>query len=259
LAFWNWLYLPKAPPRIPPGQNAEWKHGEYLVNGLGHCAGCHTPKDFLFGDIKSRPLTGGLVDSWYAANLTGRPRDGLGKWSHDDLVKFLATGRNEYATAAGSMQEKVTLSTSHMTDDDRRAIATFLKSLAPNGSQSTALADGKQLTAGEVVFVQNCEICHAPPGQPDQPGPGVLPDYPKLSGDTLILGQDATTVVRIIVQGAESPITPNEHTTYSMPSFATLSDREIADVATYVRNSWGNHAGPVSPAQVRTLRGKINS
>lgn len=259
LTFWNWLFKPKTPPQIPANQSPQWKRGEYLVNGLGHCAACHTPKNLLFGDIASRPLGGGLVDNWFAANLTERRRDGLGKWSHQDVVRFLATGRNKYATAAGNMQEKVSLSTSHMTDADRNAIATYLKSLPANGPLGIAIPDAKQMAAGQVVFVQSCQGCHAPPGQPDQPGPGPLSDYPKLGGDTLVMGQNPTTVVRIILQGAESPVTPNGHTTYSMPSFATLSDRDIADVATYLRNSWGNHAPPVSRSDVHALRAKISS
>jgi mono/diheme cytochrome c family protein len=258
LIFWNWLYGPKSPPAIPANQSAEWKRGEYLVNGLGHCAACHTPKNILFGDRTDRALTGGVVDNWFAANLTGRPVDGLGKWSHDDLVKYLATGRNKYATAAGSMQEKVTSSTSHMTDADRQAIATYLKSLAPDGSQGSPRPDPSQIAPGQVVFVENCKVCHQPPGQPDQPGPGPLPDYPKLGGDTLVMGRDPTTVLRIILEGAESPVTPNQNTTYSMPSMAALSDKDIADVATYIRNSWGNHAAPVFARDVRALRSKIS-
>ena len=111
--------------------------------------------------------------------------------------------------------------------------------------------------AGEVVFVKNCKVCHAPPGQPDQIGPGPLPDYPKLGGDTLVLGRDPTTVLRIILEGAPSPVTPNEKTTYSMPSLATLSDKEVADAATYIRNSWGNRASPVSMSEVKALRAAI--
>jgi mono/diheme cytochrome c family protein len=64
-------------------------------------------------------------------------------------------------------------------------------------------------------------------------------------------------VVRIILEGALSPVTTHEHTTYSMPSFAALSNRDIADVATYLRNAWGNHASPVSPSRVRNLRRAI--
>jgi mono/diheme cytochrome c family protein len=255
LALWNWLYLPAAAPPTGAGRSPQWQRGEYLVNGLGHCGGCHTPKNLLFGDIRSRALSGGTVDNWYAANLTGGLRAGLGKWSHADLVRFLATGRNKYATAAGSMQEKVTLSTSHMTDADRSAIAVYLKSLAPQETEVPPSPTVKQMRAGEAVFVSHCKACHQPPGLPDQPSS--LPDYPKLGGDTLILGHDPTTVLRIILQGAESPVTPNEKTTFSMPAFASLPDQDIADVTTYIRNSWGNRAPSVSRRDVARLRAKI--
>lgn len=257
LAFWNWLYRPKAPPYIDPAAPADWKRGEFIVNGPGHCAGCHTPKDVLFGDIAGKELAGGVVDNWFAANLTGNHQAGLGKWSRQDVARFLATGRNTYATAAGSMQEKVTLSTSHMSDGDRAAIAAYLKSLKPSDEPQPRVPDRRQMTAGQAVFVQNCLVCHAPPGQPDQPANSGLPDYPKLGGDTLILGRDPTTVLRIILQGAQSPITPNDKTSFSMPSFATLSDEKIADVATYIRNSWGNRAEPVSAHTVKTLRARL--
>jgi mono/diheme cytochrome c family protein len=195
------------------------------------------------------------VDNWYAANLTGGLRAGLGKWSHADLVRFLATGRNKYATAAGSMQEKVTLSTSHMTDADRSAIAAYLKSLAPQETEVPPPPTVKQMRAGEAVFVSHCKACHQPPGLPDQPSS--LPDYPKLGSDTLILGHDPTTVLRIVLQGAESPVTPNEKTTFSMPAFASLPDQDIADVTTYIRNSWGNRAPSVSRRTVARLRARI--
>lgn len=257
LVLWNWLYLPKAPPQIDPSAGAAWKRGEFIVNGLGHCAGCHTPKDILFGDVSSQALTGAVLDNWYAANLTGNRMTGLGKWDHEELVRYLATGRNRYATAAGNMQEKVTLSTSHMTDSDRAAIATYLKSLKPHPPAAIPSPKAGQMAAGEAIFVSRCKVCHQPPGQPDQPGPGPLPDYPKLAGDTLVLGKDPTTVVRIILQGAASPVTPNEDTSYSMPAFPVLSDAQIADVATYIRNSWGNHAPPVSRSHVHRLRARL--
>jgi mono/diheme cytochrome c family protein len=257
LILWNWLYLPKAPPKFDPAASAAWKRGEYIVNGLGHCGGCHTPKDILFGDITSKLLTGGVVDNWYAADLTGNPHVGLGKWGSDDLVRFLATGRNPYATAAGNMQEKVTLSTSHMTNEDRAAIATYLKSLPSDPPHTPRPPEPAQMVAGQAIFVARCQSCHQAPGQPDQAGPGPLPDYPKLAGDTLILGRDPTTVVRTILQGAESPVTPNEKTTYSMPAFPVLGDEEIAAVATYIRNSWGNHGEPVTPHAVKTLRARL--
>ena len=78
MIFWNWLFFDKTPPAIPANASADWKRGEYLVNGLGHCAACHTPKNLLFGDETSRPLAGGLVDNWYAPDITNGKREGLG-------------------------------------------------------------------------------------------------------------------------------------------------------------------------------------
>jgi mono/diheme cytochrome c family protein len=200
-------------------------------------------------------LAGTVVDNWFAANLTSDKQGGLGQWSHADLANYFATGRNRYATAAGSMQEKVTLSLSRLTDADRNAIATYLKSLPPRKQPSPKRPAAEQMAHGEALFVNHCAICHqTQPQQTDR-----LADYPELAGDTLVMGRDPTTVVRILLEGAQSPVTTHEHTTYSMPSFSALSNRDIADVATYLRNAWGNRASPVDRSRVRDLRRAIAS
>lgn len=258
MIFWNWLYLDDKPFVPDPKQTPAWNRGAYIVNGLGHCAACHTPKNILFGDKESKAFTGAVLEHWFAANLTASPLDGLGKWSHDDLIRYFATGRNRFATAAGSMQEKVTMSLSRISDADRSAIATYLKSLPAREPPTPQPAPAGQMARGEALFVNHCAICHQPPQDEPQP-PDRLGDYPELAGDTLVLGKDPTTVLRIILEGAQSPVTAHEHTTYSMPSFAALSDGEIADVATYLRNSWGNHAAPAAESKVRDLRQAIAS
>jgi mono/diheme cytochrome c family protein len=251
MVFWNWLYRHDAPPP-DTARPAAWRRGEFLVNGIGHCAGCHTPKDILFGDINARALTGGLTQHWYSANLTGSRVDGLGKWSRDDVVTYLATGRNRFATAAGTMQEKVTSSTSRMRPQDRLAIATYLKSLPPRETGPRPKPDASRMAAGRAVFVEHCVICHEDGAIVGAGRP--LPDYPRLGGDTLVAGQDPTTVIRIVLEGAASPVTPNGPVAYSMPAFAALSDGEIADVTSYIRASWGNDAPPVSRRAVAALR-----
>ncbi|HWC64181.1 MAG TPA: cytochrome c, partial [Rhizomicrobium sp.] len=104
LVFWNWLYLREGEFKPEPAKSPGFNRGKYLVTGLGHCAGCHTPKDPLFGDIESRALTGEVVEGWSAANLTGARPDGLFTWKTEDITHYLATGRNQFATAAGTMQ-----------------------------------------------------------------------------------------------------------------------------------------------------------
>jgi mono/diheme cytochrome c family protein len=257
MIFWNWLYLDDKPFTPDPAKSAAVNRGEYLVTGLGHCAGCHTPKNMLFGDESAKALTGTVLENWFAANLTGGSVDGLGKWTEGDIAHYLATGRNHFATAAGAMQEKVTLSTSHMQDSDRAAIAAYLKSLPARVLASPQPPDAAQMRRGEAVFVARCSYCHQPPGTLDTLNEGGLPDYPKLPGDTLVMGRDPTTVLRIILEGAASPVTANERTTFSMPAFGTLSDGEIADVATYIRNAWSNRAPSVTAADVAKLRSAV--
>jgi mono/diheme cytochrome c family protein len=253
MIFWNWLYLNKTPPALPANTSAPWQRGEYLVNSLGHCAACHTPKDILFGDVNSKPLGGGLVDHWFANTLTGSKTDGLGSWSQADVEKFLATGISRHATATGSMAEKVSSSTSHMTDQDRAAIAAYLKSLPAQPPLAFETPRREQMARGQGVFAAQCETCHAVPGGKPHPDQGSLAGYPNLAGDSLVMGNDPTTVLRIILEGATPPPAPKAEPK-PMPSFAKLDDGEIADVASYIRNAWGNSAPPVSATAAHVLR-----
>jgi mono/diheme cytochrome c family protein len=249
LIFWNWLYFDKKPPAIPANVSADWKRGEYLVNGLGHCAACHTPKTALFGDETDKPLSGGLVDNWFASNLTGSEPDGLGRWDRDDITQFLAHGRGRYATAAGSMLEKVTTSTSHMSTTDLKAIATYLKSLPAQKQTAFEAPRRERMERGRGLYQAQCQRCHASDGRPT----GDNRNYPSLAGDTLVMGHNPTTVLRIILTGGAAPVSPGK-TIRPMPTFDKLDDGEIADMASYIRNAWGNSAPTISATAVHNLR-----
>jgi mono/diheme cytochrome c family protein len=251
MTFWDMMFFKEGTFRADPSKSQAWNRGKYIVNGFGHCAACHTPKNLLFGDEQSEALTGGTQEDWFSANLNGNMQGGLGKWTAEDIVQYLKTGWNKYAAAAGSMQEKVTSSTSHMTDTDLMAIATYLKSLPPISQPSSPAPNVHQMEAGKTVFMARCSVCHL------EPGAGEPRAYPDLAGDTLIMGREPETVVRIVLQGSESAKTPNAPTRFSMPGFAALTDKDIADVTTYVRNAWSNRASPVSSDQVEALRKKL--
>ena len=252
LMAWNWLYFDKTPPQIPANASPEWKRGEYIVNGLGHCAACHTPKTILFGDVTSKPLSGGVVDHWFANNLTGGEAEGIGEWSHGEVVKFLATGINAHATAAGSMLEKIKSSTSRMTQQDRSAIATYLKGLPPIKVAAFEQPRREQMERGRGLYQAHCQSCHAEIGQPRVGGTSA--GYPSLAGDTLVMGHDPSTVLRIILAGGTAPAVPSQPPVKPMPAFERLDDGEIADMATYIRNAWGNQAPAVDATKVHALR-----
>lgn len=251
LMAWNWLYFDKTPLALPTDASVQWKRGEYIVNGLGHCAACHTPKTVLFGDVKDRPLGGGVVDHWFANNLAGGQVEGLGKWRQQDIEKFLATGISAHATAAGSMLEKVTSSTSKMTPQDRAAIAVYLKSLKPQQLAPAEKPRTEQLDRGRGVYQAYCQSCHAPNGEPRDGSASA--GYPGLAGDTLVMGRDPTTVLRVILTGGTAPKAPGPPIK-PMPAFSHLDDGQIADVASYIRNAWGNTAPAVDATTVHLLR-----
>jgi mono/diheme cytochrome c family protein len=222
------------------------------VNGLGHCGACHTPKNVMFGDKKDAAFTGETVDHWFSANLTGSKRDGLGSWSKNDIVQYLKTGQNTHAVAVGSMQEVITLSTSKMQDGDLAAIAEYLTSLPAQAAVNPKPPSAEQMARGQAVFVAHCSVCHLS----TESAHGSR-EFPLLDGDTVIQARNPTTVLHVLLEGSESPKTDNAPTGYSMPSFAALSDENIADVATYIRNAWGNRAAVVNTNDVAKLRKEL--
>ena len=252
---WNLLYFKPAahPWAAAVGRSAAWNRGAYIVNTLGHCGACHTSKNGLGADKKGAFLQGTTLDRWSAPNLTGEPRYGLGGWSEDDVVAYLKTGRNAHAQVTGSMGEVVSDSTSLMADSDLRAIAVYLKSLPPSPSVAVAAANPRAMRAGEAIYFDACTGCHKEGGA-GQPG-----WFPPLKGHAGLQNPDPTTTVRVILMGARTAPTPTHPTPTSMPSFAwKLDDAQVADVATYVRNAWGNRAAPVDSERVRKLRAALN-
>jgi mono/diheme cytochrome c family protein len=247
---WNYLFF--RPGIFEPNQqkSAEWNRGGYLVTGAAHCGACHTPKNLFGADKRGRAFGGGLVQGWFAPRLDNAERSGLKSWSVDDLVEYLSSGRNAKSHADGLMAEMVVNSTSKMSDADVRAIAVYIKDL-PAGAPEPAVTPPPQgdMTAGAAIYAHACVSCH------EADGSGAPRIYPPLPGNANLQSADPSSTLRIILDGAQTVTTPRAPNTGSMPAYAKqLSDQEIADVANYVRNSWGNAAPPVTPAQVRKAR-----
>jgi mono/diheme cytochrome c family protein len=247
---WNWLFF--RPGIFQPDQqkSAQWNRGGYLVEGVAHCGACHTPKNILGADKRGRAYGGGLVQGWFAPRLDNSARSGLKSWSVDDVAEYLQSGRNGRSHADGLMAEVVVNSTSKISDSDVRAIAVYLKDL-PEGAPEPVVgpAPPAQMADGEKLYKGACIACH------EADGTGAPRIYPPLPGNANLQSADPSSTLRIILDGAETVTTPRAPNTGSMPGYAgKWSDQEIADVATYLRNAWGNAAPPVTPAQVAKAR-----
>ena len=268
---WNWLYLPKPGYAAVEGRDAQWNRGAYLVQSLGHCGACHTPRNLAGAEKATNEkggakfLAGAVIDGWFAQSLrnAGEGQAGLGSWTQKDLVDFLKTGRSAHTAAFGAMAEVVGNSTQHMSLPDLTAIAVYLKSvgddtatnervaLAPQTSSPTALAlrSGQATQPGALVYLNNCAGCHQSSGK------GASLAFPSLAQSSAVDADNPTSLIRIVLQGANMAGTAAAPSRLAMPGYDwRLSDANVADVLTFIRNSWGNQAAAVSPAEVAKVR-----
>jgi mono/diheme cytochrome c family protein len=250
---WNLLYLHSHEFHTDVNQSSEWNRGAYLVNGLGHCGGCHTPKNALGADKTKLDLQGATLDNWVAPDLTANDRTGLGSWNIDDIAEYLRNGRNAHAGAGGPMADVITYSTSLMSESDRHAMAVYLKSQAASASLAHRTPDTGAMHRGAEIYSDACASCHL------ENGVGQPRYFPPLGPNAALQQSDPIGLEHLILAGGRIGTSASRPSALAMPSFAwKLSDQEIADVSTYIRNSWGNQADSVSVADVRAARKKLN-
>lgn len=254
MSGWNLLFFDNAPFKTDSRQSLAWNRGAYLVNGAGHCAACHSGKNFLGGDRKL--LEGGVLAGWYAPEITGNSYTGIGGWSQQQLVQYLKIGSNDVAVAAGPMAEAVSNSTQFMNDGDLNAIAIYLKSLPGSGAvKPVPLAAGDpQMLRGKHVYEANCASCH------DFNGKGVSTMIAALANSPGAQAPHADSLLRTVLVGDRGAVTRGNPTGAAMPAFAwKLSDSDIAAALSYVRNSWGNAAPAIGDADVAKARAALKA
>ncbi len=266
LALWNKAFLQDARFAPEPAKGAAWNRGAYLVQGLAHCGTCHTPRGLGFQEISvdggsAFYLSGARLAGESPVNLRGNAGDGLGRWSADEIAELLATGRSPHAAVLGQMGEVVAQSTQFMTPDDRSAIAAYLKSLppapeegratyAPSGATLAAFMAGRESTVpGARMFMDSCAACHRLSGE------GEGRSFPHLGGSPTVLAQHPDSLIRVILKGARLPATEAAPSRLAMPPFGwRYDDQQVAALASFVRQSWGNNAAAVSAEDVERVR-----
>ncbi|WP_285379595.1 cytochrome c [Pseudomonas sp. efr-133-R2A-59] len=267
LTGWRWMFAPSVVAYQPAdGKEAAISRGAYLVEGLGHCGACHTPRALtmqekaLSANEGSAFLSGSApLEGWIAKSLRGDHKDGLGSWREEQLVQFLKTGRSDRSAVFGGMSDVVEHSMQYMSDDDLTAIARYLKSLPANDPNdqphpydpqvAQALWKGDDSKPGASVYIDNCAACHRTDGH------GYTRVFPALAGNPVLQSDDPTSLIKILLKGGTLPATHTAPSTFTMPAFAwRLSDQEVADVVNFIRTSWGNKGAQIKPADVAGVR-----
>jgi mono/diheme cytochrome c family protein len=251
LAGWDLLFLNQGPYRIDPTQSVEWNDGAYLVQGLGHCGACHTPRNFLGAEEKSRALAGGVAEGWYAPALD-QTLPALVP-TQASLFTYLRTGREAAHGIAGGPMADVTRNLGEASEDDVQAIATYVAMLMGEPSEQhdakaraliarterqsderrQAISRSSVTDLGEIIYATSCGQCHEPwdINPPQHAGRN-------LALQSAVSAPDPFNLIHTVLAGIHPLDNPSQTV---MPDFAgAFTDTQTADLARYVRRTFSD-------------------
>jgi len=260
IKFWNMFFLDDTPYKVDGTQSPQWNRGAYIVQGLGHCGSCHTPRGIVMqekalsqeGDSGHYYLAGASIEGWHAVSLRNY-------WKPTEMEQFLKVGHNSHATAYGAMTDVIHFSTQGFSDADLAAVSTYLSTLPPDRQTEVikpkptkvALDNDLYKTRGGLGYVQFCSSCHGVDGL------GVDYLFPPLASNSSVLSKDPTSVIHVVLSGGKSAETQQEKRAYGMPSFSGLSNQELSEIISFLRTQWGNQSDLVSGEEIQTVRDQI--
>jgi mono/diheme cytochrome c family protein len=270
MAPWNALFLTQGQPTGAVSVSGEQRlRGRLLVETLGHCSACHSPRGTFMQQRGDRHLAGAMVGGWRAPNITP-DATGIGGWSDEKLATFLRTGHTDLAVAAGEMGTVVSRSLSKLTPGDIGAVVAYLRAVPRVASQQPARSDtataptavagienptnltdwqmqlGHSTRQGDVLYQSACASCHGVDGKGSA---GLV--HPSLHLVNSVSNASAATLVQVIAHGVDRTV-GNRHAL--MPPFrSTLDDGQIASVANFVRTQFGGVKSDLSDSQTAAI------
>jgi mono/diheme cytochrome c family protein len=259
--FWDRLFNTEQRFRPNADQTPAWNRGAYLVEALGHCGECHTPRNLLYAR-SGRKFAGAVLTGWKAYNVTSDTQSGVGAWSDEELAAFLSTGHAPgHSSASGPMADVLDNSLRFLTPDDIRAMVAYLKTIPPIPDKAepavarkpppttivaAAGTGGDRGHLGLFVFEGACASCHR------WDGSGAQSSYAALLGSRTVNDPAAINLTQVVLHGSRLQ---TKHGEEFMPAFGNAySDVEIAAVANYVTGRFGARAATVAPDQVAKRR-----
>ncbi len=260
MMFWNAMFFKEGRYLADEKQSAEWNRGAYLTEGLGHCSACHTPRNIALAEKQDMKYAGtvtppdrveeGKARPWTAVNLT-QAKSGLGPWSADQIQRYLKSGHNNRAGIFGPMNEVIVNSLQHLTTEDAKAMAVYIKSLPALGESPKQTITEAEKTAGAALYKTHCDECHIGSGR------GAFMKAPPVAGSAIVQAEHPASLINVILYGAKvgkgSPLPFGAWE--DMPSFQSkMNDDEIATLSNYLRTEWDNLGGRVTAADVAKQR-----
>ncbi len=249
LVTWRTAFFTDERFKPDPNASAEVNRGAYLVEGLGHCAMCHNENKLVGNSSFAGRFGGGVIDGWYAPNITPDGHQGIGAWTDEQVVTYLKTGTapgDRPGVAAGPMRQTIMESLSKVKEEDLKAMVAYLRTVPAKQTYKPKdlAAFDKPDAPGASTYLTYCSSCHQPDGK------GIEGAVPALAGNTSVMSEGPETVLRVIYGGlaAQSGLAP------MVAIGQQMTDVEVRNVTDYIRNSWGNKAPPVTGEKASEAR-----
>jgi len=236
---WKLLFVDFGTYQPDKGKSDLWNRGAYLVEGVSHCGACHTPRNLLGGEEKSRQFEGAVIDKWIAPALTSANASVV-PWTAKDLSGYLKSGVSQYhGVSVGPMGPVVHAGLRKLPDRDVEAIGVYLADKlktpdfdpAKNPLVQASLATGRtdrtyRDDEGKRLYVTACASCHYNVKE-------VLPARPDLAINSATRISAPDNLIQVILNGV---VSDDGIQGVVMPRFRdALSDQEIAAIVNYLR------------------------
>jgi mono/diheme cytochrome c family protein len=249
---WNLLFLTDSLPAASIGRSPAWERGRYVVDVLGHCGECHTPRGLLGQMELLRPMSGFALGRFEAPDITPAGLASRG-WTSAALREFLGGGLSGGGSAFSDMHPVVMLSTRHLTTNDLSKAVTYLMGDTPPPPaalpDAPLAADAAATAPGRIAYVALCAGCHGLDGN------GVPNTVVAMRGNTTLRLKDPRNLIVSMLDGIGAQNFPHLQSMQAMPGFADkLTDQQAADLANYLRVTFGGQKPDVTAAMVRARR-----
>jgi nicotinate dehydrogenase subunit B len=246
MAGWNALFHSSATFAPDATQSAAWNRGAYLVEGLGHCGACHSPRNALGAEKANAYLAGGFAEGWEAPPLTSLSQAPI-PWSEDELFAYLRTGESRFHGVAAGPMAPVVKDLAALPDDDIRAMALYLGSFNENAigkteqqalaaKLETSTAPSLASSVGARLYQGACAVCHEVGGAP------LFGSRPSLALNSNLHSAVPDNLVQVILHGIAAPVSSDLG---YMPGFKdSLDDRQIAELVSWLRRQFAPDKPP---------------
>lgn len=238
LAGWNALFHQTREFKPDPAKSELWNRGAYLVESLGHCSGCHSPRNALGAEQRNAYLAGGFAEGWEAPPLTSLSHAPI-PWSEDELFAYLRTGNSRYHGVAAGPMAPVVRDLTALPDQDIRAMAVYLNSFNDAATEApdtlaARLESATQVTTaastGARLYQGACAVCHEVGGLP------LFGSRPSLALNSNLHSRAPDNLVQVILHGITEPVSSDLG---YMPAFKdSMSDAQIEELVTFLRKQF---------------------